>query len=125
MWYLNNLVNIDTIPEKLKEDKLLKQAFDVAKFLALNKDEQLAYQLDLKAKLDYQNVMEYAREYAKEQGREEGIKEGIKEGEIKGLKKGAKEEKIKIAKSLLLAQVAIKIISETTGLTLQEIEKLK
>ena len=140
MWYLNNLVTLEEIPQKLKEDKLLKQAFDVAKFLALNKDEQLAYQLDLKAKLDYQNVMDYAREYAKEQGREEGreegIKEGIKEGreegikegeikgEKKGLEQGEKNKAIEIAKKLLDI-LDIETISLKTDLTIEEIKKLK
>ena len=113
MWYLNNLVNIDTIPEKLKEDKVLKQAFDVAKFLALNKDEQLAYQLDLKAKLDYQNVMDYAREYAKEEGREEGIE------------KGENNKSIEIAKSLIKENMDTAFICKITGLDSKIVDELR
>jgi len=109
MWYLNNLVNLDTIPQKLQEDNVLKQAFDVAKFLALNKDEQLAYQLDLKAKLDYQNVMDYAKEYAKEQGREQG----------------REENKIEIAKSLIKENMDIEFICKITGLDRKIVENLK
>jgi hypothetical protein len=97
-------VTLEEIPQKLKEDKLLKQAFDVAKFLALNKDEQLAYQLDLKAKLDYQNVMDYAIENAKEQGE--------------------KNKAIEIAKKLLDI-LDIETISLKTDLTIEELKKLK
>jgi len=108
IWYLNNLAKIDEIPQKLKEDKVIKKAFDVAKFLALSKDKQLAYQIDLKAKLDYQNVLNYAKEYAKE----EGIKEGIK------------KRNIEIAKNLLLAKVDIETIMKSTGLSIEDIEKI-
>ncbi len=62
MWYLSNLMQeINHIPPKLKEYEPIKKAFDVAEFLALDRDKQFAYQLDLKARLDYKNVMDYAK----------------------------------------------------------------
>jgi len=125
IWYLNNLVTIDKIPSKLKEDKVIKQAFDVAKFLALSKDEQLAYQLDLKAKLDYQNVMNYAKDYAREQGREQGIEEGLEQGREEGREQGKKEQNIQVAKISLKQNIDIAIISTITGLTIDEIKNLK
>ena len=125
IWYLNNLVTIDKIPSKLKEDKVIKQAFDVAKFLALSKDEQLAYQLDLKAKLDYQNVMNYAKDYAREQGREQGIEEGREQGREEGREQGKKEQNIQVAKISLKQNIDIAIISTITGLTIDEIKNLK
>jgi len=121
IWYLNNLAKIDTVPPQLQNDKVLNKAFDVAKFLALSKDKQLAYQLDLKAKLDYQNVMDYAKEFSREEGRKKGIEEGIKEG----IEKGKKEEKIKIAKTSLKQNIDIATIAMITNLTIEEIEKLK
>lgn len=128
IWYLNNLANTDEIPEKLKEDKVLKQAFDVAKFLALSKDEQLAYQLDLKAKLDYQNVIDYAIEYAKEEGRAEGREKGREEGREKGREEGREEgeqkKAIEIAKSLFKANMEIDFIIEATGLERDIIESI-
>jgi predicted transposase/invertase (TIGR01784 family) len=105
LYYLNNLANTTEIPTILKEDKVLEEAFEVAEFLALDKDAQFSYQQDLKARWDNQACLDFAEE--------------------KGLEKGAKNREIEIAKSLLLAQVAIKIITETTGLSIQEIEKLK
>ena len=54
---------------------------------------------------------------AHEQGIEEGIEEGMKEG--------AKQEKIEIAKNLLKENVEIDIIISATGLSKEEIEKLK
>jgi hypothetical protein len=39
-------------PKTLKKDKIIKEAFDLAEFLAMSKDEQFAYQMDLKTRLD-------------------------------------------------------------------------
>ena len=48
---------------------------------------------------------------------EEGLKEGIKEGSYK--------RNIEIAKSLLKNKVDIEIITSSTGLSIEELEKLK
>ena len=63
------------------------------------------------------------------EGREEGLKEGIKEGLKKGIFKGKKEEiaqaKKEMAKSLLKENSPIDFISRVTGLTIEEINKIK
>lgn len=103
LFYLTHLADMQTIPNNLKQDKIIKNAFDVAEFLALSKDEQFAYQLDLKARLDYQNVMDFAKEKAKEEGK--------------------KEEKIAIAKSLMDV-LDLETIALKTGLSLDTLKKL-
>ena len=40
---------------------VIKEFFDTAEFLRLTKGEQFAYQQELEAKLDYINVMRYAK----------------------------------------------------------------
>jgi len=55
---------------------------------------------------------------------EEGQKEGLKEGFEQGIIKGTKENQIKTAKKLL-DKLDIKTISETTGLSIEEINNLK
>ena len=101
LYYLNNLVDTKHIPKKLEKDNLLKEAFDVAEFLALSSDEKFAYQLDLKARLDYKNVLDFAKEKAKREGMEEGIKEGIEKGIQKGIQKGMEKGIIEMVKNLL------------------------
>ena len=63
------------------------------------------------------------------EGREEGIKEGIKEGISKGTKEGialgVAQEKIAIVKSMLEKNYDIKEISDITGLSIDEINKIK
>ena len=126
LWYLNNSSNITSIPKKQKEDKIIKEAFDVAEFLALDKDRQFAYQQNLKARLDYINVMNYAKKEARRVGKAEGRKEGLERGReeerIKAQKK-LKQEKLDIAKNLLDI-LDINTISKKTGLGVDEIKSL-
>jgi hypothetical protein len=108
LYYLSHLAKCQSIPKALEKDELIKDAFNVAEFLALSKDEQFAYQLDLKAKLDYKNVLDYAKE----------------EAEKIGMEKGIKERNLEIAKSLLDI-LDVEIIALKTGLTVTEVQRLK
>ena len=60
--------------------------------------------------------------------REEGKLEGIKEGKLEGIKEGKlegrKDEKYSIAKNLKKSGLDINFISENTGLSVEEIQKL-
>ena len=53
--------------------------------------------------------------------REEGIKEGIKEGMEKGIKEGI----ILMAKNMLRGNIDFKTVKNVTGLTYDELEKIK
>ena len=90
---------------------------------------------------DTYNQIEYARETGREAGREEGLKEGHKkghkEGKEEGLKEGhkkgraegreegAKQKSFDIAKRMLEKGIDIETISELTGLTAEEVSRLK
>ena len=119
LYYLKNLAYTENIPKVLQEDEVIKDAFDIAEFLALDKDEQFAYQQDLKTKLDNKNVMDYAKEMAKKEGRKEGIEKGIKEG----IKEGRKERDKEIAKNLLDI-LDIETIALKTGLSIDDIKEI-
>ena len=54
------------------------------------------------------------------EGFEEGMEKGIEEGRLEG----ERDKSILIAKNLKKAGLDIKFISENTGLTIKEIEKL-
>jgi predicted transposase/invertase (TIGR01784 family) len=108
LYYLTNLEQLAEIPKVLKTDDLIREAFDLAEFLAMSKDEQFAYQMDLKTRLDNKNALDYAEE------------KGIK----KGKEMGVKENKFEVAKSLLQQNIDINVIIKSTGLTNEEIQKL-
>ena len=56
---------------------------------------------------------------------EAGYDKGIKVGYDNGLKTGISQEKINIAKKMKEKNIDIKIISEITSLTIDEIKNLK
>ncbi|MBD9295246.1 MAG: hypothetical protein EGS78_11735 [Bacteroidales bacterium] len=60
-------------------------------------------------------------EYARESGREEGHKEGKEEGR----KEGRGEERLKIAMNLIRVGASCEIISQATGLSAEEVSRLK
>ena len=69
-------------------------------------------------------MLKREREEGIQEGLERGIEKGIQEGIEKGIQKGRREEQIAIARSLKNAGIDIKIISENTGLSVEEINKL-
>ena len=64
-------------------------------------------------------------EYARESGREEGREEGLKEGHKKGREEGRGEERLKIAMNLIRVGASCEIISQATGLSAEEVSRLK
>ena len=56
-----------------------------------------------------------------EEAREQGIEKGIEQG----IEKGIEQEKIEIVKNMLKDEVDISVISKYTGLSKEEIERLK
>ena len=74
---------------------------------------------------DTYNQIEYARESGREEGRKEGHKKGHKEGKEEGLKEGRGEERLKIAMNLIRVGASCEIISQATGLSAEEVSRLK
>jgi len=152
LYFMKNAAKLDNIPKKLEEDKEIKEAFDVASFLALSEDEKFAYQIDMKMRNDYKNTLDTALQEGIKEGLQKGIKEGLQKGKEEGLKQGlekglqkgkeeglkqglekglqkGKEEgerqaKIEIAKNLLDV-LDNETISQKTGLSIKEIENLR
>ena len=65
-------------------------------------------------------IYQYDKQISLEDKRREGIKEGRREGRLEGIK----NEKYSIAINLKKSGLDIKFISENTGLSIEEIEKL-
>ena len=91
-----------------KNEEIEKAKKELEK-LAMNPEDRELYELRLKAIRDEMNI------------RYSGYIDGMTEGEAKG----KAEEKNEMAKKLLKKQMPIRDIAEVTGLSLEEIEKLK
>ena len=73
---------------------------------------------------DYQNIINTAVEEATIRGLAEGMARGHAEGRVEGLAEGAEKERLANAAKLKELGVDPVIISQATGLTLEEISKL-
>ena len=62
---------------------------------------------------------------AEEKGKKLGVQEGIEIGEKKGREEGKQEERLEIARKMLGKGKSIEEIKEITGLTEEEIERIK
>ena len=108
--------NMEEIMKMLvKKNPIMKEVYDeYNKFVATK---------DL-----FENYAEYEKNYfdilALSEERMKGIEEGIKEGIKEGIEKGEKNKAISIAKSLKKSGLDAKFISDNTGLSIEEINKL-
>ncbi len=114
-YVFNNITKLKEVPGELSE-KYFRKLFESAKIANFTGEEQLSYIESEKMKYDYENCIEYAEEKGLAKGREEGEAKGREEGEAKG--------KAEIAKNLLAKGLDASFISEVTGLSITEIEKL-
>jgi len=69
--------------------------------------------------------MQDVREIIKEKGRWEGEREGLKKGRREGLREGRRERDKEVILNMLKEKADITFISKVTGLSEEEIKKLK
>ena len=105
--------DLNNLKEIAGEDNVMKKIVDDLKDLSNDSEVISAYE---KEKIE-RYALDVALKEMEEKGKSSGLELGIKEGK--------KEEKIEIAKNLLKENVDLNIISKTTGLSLEELEKLK
>ena len=117
--FVNNYENYNTYDAGIKEakEKLSKLRYD---------DETLTVIKSIEEKeMDNEAAKYNSHQKGLEEGLKKGIKKGLKEGEKKGKEEGKKEKSIEIAKNMLKLNVDVNIISQSTGLSIEEIDKLK
>ena len=78
----------------------------------------------LLAEYDYDTDIAVQRKEAFEDGISIGRNEGIAIGEERGISMGVQQAKLETAKIMLLKNISFEIISECTGLSVEEIEQL-
>jgi predicted transposase/invertase (TIGR01784 family) len=123
LYVLKNMDVLECLPETFQCEafRKLKEVSDVSK---LTEDERYVYERNLR---NYRDALSLYLGM-KKQGREEGRAEGLAEGEAKGLEKGRVEGEVKkaisIAKNMKDLGATLDMISKSTGLSVEEIEKL-
>jgi len=107
LYVLKNLEHLTDRPAKIQES-IFTKLFEQAAIANFDDEEYGEYEASLKTYRDLKNSIDTARA----EGREEGRREG------------GKEEKITIAGKLKRRNVPPEIISQSTGLRIEEIEQL-
>lgn len=106
LYLFRHLPELDDRPRPF-QDPVFLQLFEIAEIANFSRNEQDSYQSSLKYYRDLNNVIDTSR----------------MEGRAEGLAEGRKLEKVKIARSLL-GKLPVELISQTTGLSVSEIEQL-
>ena len=96
---------------------MIAKANDVMDIFYLNEKERAAYQAAWRYESDRVSMLKETEEKAMAKGFEKGIE--------KGIEKGRKEGIINTAKNLITMNIPIENIAKATGLTQEEIAKLK
>ena len=116
-----------------RENASISRAYEKLQVISQDRQKRMEYEAREKAVRDYNQMMKESREsglelglaQGLERGRTEGLKRGREEGISIGEKRGSEQRSVDIAKKLLASGVGEKIIAESTGLSLAQIEELK
>ena len=137
--FLNELIDLKHMEtlEKMPfeaQHKIFKRLAEIADSKTLTKEEQEKYDNSMMVMWDNYAVYKHAEEKGiikgeakgRAEGRAEGRVEGRVEGRAEGKKEKAKEIALKLlALNLLTYNTPIDIIAKSTGLSIEEIKKLK
>lgn len=104
LYVIRNLNRLDRVPDKLRE-QIFEKLFETAEIAKFTPEQVRSYEDSLKYYRDLKNSLDTARE----EGLIEGIEKGIEKVAVNMLKKG----------------ISLEVITETTGLTKQQVERLK
>ena len=99
-------------------------ALDLEREFFQNRDQRLAYIVDMMEFWDEEDISGRREEAALAKGRAEGEAKGRAEGEAKGRAEGEAKGRADAARNLLRMGLELSKISEATGLSLDEIKGL-
>ncbi|MFV0505275.1 MAG: Rpn family recombination-promoting nuclease/putative transposase [Bacteroidales bacterium] len=119
LYVLRHLAYLNNRPETLRE-RVFTKVFEQAEISKFTPEERGDYESSLKYYRDIKNVIDTA----KGEGFSEGMEKGKEEGIIEGMEKGKLEKNIEIARSMKSKGLDNSIITDITGLTKGEIDKL-
>ncbi|WP_304330913.1 Rpn family recombination-promoting nuclease/putative transposase [Brachyspira innocens] len=117
--------DFDKVKDKLKEvNNIMPKVINKYERFISSEDEIQVYNARDAFLYGQTLMLRREREEGLQEGRKEGLQEGMERGIEKGMQEGRREEQITIARSLKNAGIDIKIISENTGLSVEEVLKL-
>jgi len=133
---IRNIGKMQEEPEELKGNEYFDSLFKMAERTSLNQEKLKIYdnmirdEIQIKAEKDFavkeaaQIAFAAGQTAGREEGREEGLAKGLAKGREEGREEGRTEEKYGIAKKLKDSGIPLEVISQSTGLTLEEVKKI-
>ena len=116
LYALKNLYKLTQRPKELC-DKVFDRLFEEAEIAKFTPQEMREYEASKMAYRDIKNSIDTAKQ--------EGKQEGLAEGMELGMEKGMNQKALDIARNMLADGVDINLIMKYSGLTQEQIEKLK
>ena len=98
-------------------DKVFDRLFEEAEIAKFTPQKMREYEASKMAYRDIKNSIDTAKQ--------EGLAEGMEKGMKKGMEKGMNQKALDIARNMLADSVDINLIMKYSGLTQEQIEKLK
>ena len=108
-----------------KKNPKIKKTVGILMELSQDERARLLYEEREKARRDDMARYRGAKQEGLEKGLVEGLEKGLEKGLVEGLEKGREERQIEIARNALKKKLSVEDIAEITGLTHQDIEKLR
>ena len=123
IYLLKNMETLSRLPWAA-QSAVFKKLESIADVGAMSRDERLKYDEALRKYRDTISVFEGVRMDGLMEGRMEGRKEGRKEGRMEGLMEGQRSEKMENARKMKIYGLALDMIAEITGLSIEEVRGL-
>ena len=124
LYALKNLPRLTGRPKELR-DRVFDRLFEEAEIAKFSTQELKEYEDSLKAYRDIKNSLDTAMEQGFEKGREVGREAGLAEGRVEGRAEGITSQRLETARSMLADGLPLEKIMRYTGLSKEEIGKLK
>jgi predicted transposase/invertase (TIGR01784 family) len=128
VYFMKNAPSLEVVPQTMETVSEIQQAFAIANETNLNPEELKDLENREMFIQDQQGVMLKGIEEGLAQGREEGLaqgrEEGREEGLVQGMQEGMREKALEIARQLLNV-LDNQTISQTTGLSVEDIQNLR
>ena len=116
LFILKNLSKLLERPAALR-DKIFSRLFDVAEYASLDNIDKQNYVKAMTTARDTHNQIEYAKKTS--------LEEGLAKGRAEGREEGREERNMEVAINLLQLGTPCEIVAKATGLSLEEVIKLK
>ena len=123
IYLLKNMETLSRLPWAA-QSAVFKKLESIADVGAMSRDERLKYDEALRKYRDTISVFEGVRMDGLMEGRMEGRKEGRMEGLMEGLMEGQRSEKMENARKMKTYGLALDMIAEITGLSIEEVRGL-